>query len=272
VIDMLIYPKVKIEYPMSLEREYARDWRTYVNEVLHIINDYVPEMVAAEVANGIKADERMDNWIDDITSKVSWAINRVQIDKKAERMYDRIKNFAIKQANKPYKSIFGATLQAGKDGDYRTMKSIWVSQNQMLAAKVNAQAIETLHYSIAENMVKAASSKEIRAELQASIGQLRKELEKRAVLIGSDQVGKAYSQLAQYEQQMQGIDSYIWVTVGDSRVRPRHAARAGKRYYWDRPPEGGHPGYDYRCRCVAVPVYDTDKIGLQPKAGSYKNV
>ena len=96
--------------------------------------------------------------------------------------------------------------------------------------------------------------------------------EKRAALIACDQVGKLNSQLAQLEQMNQGVDSYIWVTMGDSRVRPAHAARQGKRFAWDDPPSDGHPGWAIRCRCTSSPCYDTDKIGLQPKAGTYKIV
>ncbi|MEE8393530.1 MAG: phage minor head protein, partial [Rhodospirillales bacterium] len=43
--------------------------------------------------------------------------------------------------------------------------------------------------------------------------------------------------------------SYIWRTVGDSKVRSSHAERDGKVFSWDDPPEGGHPGEAPNCRC-----------------------
>jgi len=45
--------------------------------------------------------------------------------------------------------------------------------------------------------------------------------------------------------------SYIWRTVGDGKVRSAHAKRNGKTFSWDAPPEGGHPGEAYNCRCRA---------------------
>ncbi|MCW8915521.1 MAG: phage minor head protein [Magnetovibrio sp.] len=45
--------------------------------------------------------------------------------------------------------------------------------------------------------------------------------------------------------------SYIWHTQGDGKVRESHAERDGKKFSWDNPPEGGHPGEDYNCRCWA---------------------
>ena len=107
-------------------------------------------------------------------------------------------------------------------------------------------------------------------ELADSITHIAEVNEKRAALIACDQVGKLNSQLAQLEQMNQGVNSYIWVTMKDNRVRPAHREREGKRFYWDNPPSGGHPGWAIRCRCTSLGCYDTDKIGLQPKAGTYK--
>ncbi|MFQ5443539.1 MAG: phage minor head protein [Nitrospinales bacterium] len=47
---------------------------------------------------------------------------------------------------------------------------------------------------------------------------------------------------------------YIWRTRRDSNVRSSHAEREGKIFRWDDPPDGGHPGEDYGCRCWAAPV------------------
>lgn len=47
---------------------------------------------------------------------------------------------------------------------------------------------------------------------------------------------------------------YIWRTEGDGKVRPSHAERDGKKFSWDNPPEGGHPGDAPNCRCTAEDV------------------
>lgn len=48
-------------------------------------------------------------------------------------------------------------------------------------------------------------------------------------------------------------DYYIWRTVGDDKVRGKHAEREGKIFNKNVPPEGGNPGEDYNCRCWAEP-------------------
>lgn len=55
---------------------------------------------------------------------------------------------------------------------------------------------------------------------------------------------------------------YIWRTSGDDKVRPSHAANNGKIFAWDNPPETGHPGEDYNCRCRAEPYYGSENIPL----------
>ncbi len=56
---------------------------------------------------------------------------------------------------------------------------------------------------------------------------------------------------------------YIWYTMSDNKVRSLHAERHGKIFRWDTPPQGGHPGEDYNCRCLAIPYkpqYDQKKF------------
>jgi SPP1 gp7 family putative phage head morphogenesis protein len=55
-------------------------------------------------------------------------------------------------------------------------------------------------------------------------------------------------------QQAIGINSYIWHSQDDARVRPDHAANDGQIFNWDTPPPTGNPGEDYNCRCWAEPV------------------
>ena len=37
-------------------------------------------------------------------------------------------------------------------------------------------------------------------------------------------------------------------------LKQKHAALEGQTFSWVAPPEVGHPGEDFQCRCVALPV------------------
>lgn len=78
--------------------------------------------------------------------------------------------------------------------------------------------------------------------------------ENRAALIARTELAKLNGQFNQRRQMDLGVEEYIWRTVGDERVRSSHISKDGKRFRWDKPPEGGHPGEPINCRCTAEPI------------------
>lgn len=64
----------------------------------------------------------------------------------------------------------------------------------------------------------------------------------------------------QLRQQGLGFSHYIWRSSDDDKVRSTHAAHDDRLFRWDDPPEGGHPGQAYNCRCHAEPFV----LGLSP--------
>ncbi len=81
--------------------------------------------------------------------------------------------------------------------------------------------------------------------------------ESRAELIARDQTLKLNGQITATRQQAAGVDRYVWSTSGDDRVRESHAEKEGQTFEWSNPPaDTGHPGQDFQCRCVAIPVVE----------------
>jgi SPP1 gp7 family putative phage head morphogenesis protein len=82
--------------------------------------------------------------------------------------------------------------------------------------------------------------------------------ENRAAFWARDQVGTLNGQLTQQRHESLGLESYIWRTSLDERVRASHMALEGSTQRWDDPPTVGkrqvHPGEDYSCRCGADPI------------------
>ena len=256
---------------MSLEREYARELVKYVRKVRDICKRHVPAMVDAAMWNAIHADDWTEEQTEDIDEEIT-AEEEAAITAIILAMFNRVKTFNRRQQESIFRSVFGSTPKEISRADYEKIKQIWVNQNIELIHSIDRRTLESIRYTLSENIIRAVDRKILVEELADSITHMAEVNEKRAALIACDQVGKLNSQLAQLEQMNQGCDSYIWQTMMDNRVRPEHAARQGKRFYWDDPPSDGHPGWAIRCRCTSLGCYDTDKIGLQPKAGTFKIV
>ena len=64
----------------------------------------------------------------------------------------------------------------------------------------------------------------------------------------------------QLRQNAMGFSHYIWRSSDDDKVRASHAAHDDRLFSWDDPPEGGHPGQAWGCRCHAEPFV----LGLSP--------
>jgi SPP1 gp7 family putative phage head morphogenesis protein len=82
----------------------------------------------------------------------------------------------------------------------------------------------------------------------------------RATLIARTETARVSSLLTQARAQNIGSEGYIWRTVGDADVRPRHRKLEGKFIKWSEPPVAGengelaHAGQIYNCRCFAEPI------------------
>ncbi len=59
--------------------------------------------------------------------------------------------------------------------------------------------------------------------------------------------------LDEQQQRMVGFTHYIWRSRDDDKVRSLHASYDNAVFSWDNPPEGGHPGRAFGCRCTAEP-------------------
>jgi len=147
-----------------------------------------------------------------------------------------------------------------------TMQSIIMNNgtDQVLAARVaeNVSLIKSIPQQymtqINSTVLEAVSGGNTRDGLAAEIQKRGDVTLNRARIIARDQVSKANASLNQIRQQNLGVVEYVWQTSLDERVRPTHRVKHGKTFRWDTPPpDTGHPGHDYLCRCVAngvIPV------------------
>ncbi len=74
--------------------------------------------------------------------------------------------------------------------------------------------------------------------------------------------------IARYSEILNGIfqteglqlESYVWRSRDDARVRSTHAQYDDQTFSWSDPPSGGHPSQGWNCRCTAEPIIDLESI------------
>lgn len=267
---MEIVPKRKWQYPISIEREYARLLTAYVDKELEIVEEFLPDMVDSVYRNSVHNDaigDWLGNLVDRVQKKVKEKLTPLAAIRKT---FQQVNKFVSTQMTETVESLFGSKpRQFNNTRQFEMIQTIWTSQNLELVKSIDTQIMDKIRFMMSQRIIHAAEKPELKEQLIQEIQDLANVTRNRAALIAADQVGKLNSQLTQYRQVNAGIKEYIWNTRKDNRVRPAHASREGKKYKWSEPPSDGHPGWPIRCRCTALPVVDTDKTMLKPNASSY---
>ncbi len=82
---------------------------------------------------------------------------------------------------------------------------------------------------------------------------------RRAKTIARDQTSKTNAAITEARAQNMGVESYVWETSKDERVRETHRRNDGKTFKFNDPPSAtGNPSDDVNCRCVALIKIDLD--------------
>ena len=72
------------------------------------------------------------------------------------------------------------------------------------------------------------------------------------------QTGTIISQLDAYRAKSAGAEKYLWRSMEDRRVRPKHRELDGETFRYGDPhggDDGQLPGEPIRCRCIAEPIF-----------------
>lgn len=150
-------------------------------------------------------------------------------------------------------------LDVTQGGKLTSLYQAWAAENVALIESIPAQFFAEIETTVKDAVQSGRLTRDVMKDLQGRYGVSKS----RAELIARDQIGKLNGQLTEQRQTSLGITEYIWSTSKDRRVRDMHADLEGTVQRWDDPPvtnENGdrnHPGGDYQCRCVSVPILPT---------------
>lgn len=251
------------KYPAATEHKYARMVRDYLDNAW---KGYAEAWLRAYVPS--RSDALEDLWPEDATrSPVLGAIITLaeDLDKFNKQEWDAFKKIAV-----------GAAFSED-DPWVQPVIDEWARTQVTLITKASQDMQDAVARRVRKGVAAGAGTDEIRTLLMRDLPGISF---RRAQIIARDQCAKLNSDLSQGRMEQAGIETYIWSTSMDERVRglpggkyadavPSHYLMEGKVCRWDDPtkckdangdwvarPLGAptlHPGQDIMCRCVALP-------------------
>lgn len=251
------------KYPAALEHQYARsikfyldkNWKSYAQT---LIDSYVPA----------RMDALEDIWPEDPTrGPVLGAIVTIaeNMEKFNQKEWDAFKKIAV-----------GAAFSED-DGWTQAVVDEWARTQVTLITKASNDMRDAVARRVRKGVAEGQNNDEIKALIMRDLPGIST---RRAAIIARDQTAKLNADLSKSRMEQAGIETYIWSTSMDERVRglpggkyatavPSHYLMEGLICRWDDPtkyrnasgewvarPNGApllHPGQDILCRCVALP-------------------
>ena len=260
--------KVNWLYPLGSEVTYQTRLLLYVDRMRDLYNEIVDSQLDSIISDrNLNFDsERSDSWSTDL--------DRVLNDYKKylEDLYEEdsdsvilsiaigVAIFNMNQWQKILRQKLGTDIFLSEPWLEDLVHS-WISTNLGLIKDISDEAFKDIKVILNQSITRGLSKSEIsklilpyvepKGDDKASV--FRK-AQNRARFIARDQVSKLDGKITQYRQTSLGIESYIWQTMRDEKVRSNHRTKDGKVFLWSEPPaDTGHPTEDYNCRCRAIP-------------------
>ena len=274
------------QYPKTAEREFRRITGSYMKLLNEELKKKLPAMMA-EYQKERHGDSRFDDSQDldaklrlllqDVATALEKRIAEYGLDQKVEQIAKMAKNVSIREWKRAVKDTLGIDLLDDyyKGEFFEEAIRRWIAENVLLIKSIPSETLGNMREIILGSYLKGSSIRDIQKAIQETYNVSKR----KAQLLARDQVATLNAQLTKAQQTDAGCKKYRWSDSRDGRVRDCHKALNGKVFSWDNPPEMWyetkrgrvytgrrcHPGEDYCCRCVAIPVFDTESIDVPMK-------
>lgn len=265
----------KGEISAAISKEIKALGGKFTRGFWRIASPSLPTNLQRAIASNQKAmkliDTKMSQAIAGMPSMVSKMIQSLEIADLGLTGVDRVS----REFKRTVGDAISLTPDIGKGGRQILKKEYFESEELPIRKKLLGELedrtkeflenfaqdeVEKLRVKVSDHISKGGTRKGmrklIRNELDISEG--------RCKFIARQETSLLISNFKEVQYKQAGIDKYIWRTVGDNRVRDKHAELDGKTFSFDKPPDASYfntgepenPGHDYNCRCVAIPIIE----------------
>lgn len=271
-------------YPFSAEREFRRITDAYMGLLNQTLKAHIPEMMNAykkERHGDSRFDDSrdLDNEIRRMLQKVSEELEKsladFGLDDKIRKLSEALKSKSTREWKRIIKNTFAIDITEDYfSGEfYKDAIERWIADNILKIKSIPTDTLGNMRKILLDSYLNGRPIRDIQKDIQEEYNVTKS----KARSLARDQISTLNAQITKLQQQDAGVKRYKWSTSKDSRVRDCHRELDGKIFSWDDPPEMWymtksrgivytgrrcHPGEDYCCRCVAIPVFDYETIDL----------
>ena len=191
-----------------------------------------------------------------------------EIDKKIIEAKDKVpvlefKPFTdkvIKDLHIQFAKVTPESLQVPFEINDYTRKRIeeeYTANMNITIQEYHGKEVQRLRELVEKNVSEGFRADKLIAVIQSG----REMTKKKARYIARQESSLLVSKYRQIRYEEAGVSQYRWSTSQDERVRKEHKDLNNRIFSWDNPPivdkasgRKAHPGEDFGCRCVALPV------------------
>lgn len=253
-------------YPFAIESQYSdrilalvdvnnkKTMKTFDKNVKPLIKKYYDDLKSAKEKKVLLKDAGELSNVMEILKLIEALTFGVFTESRmldaANRFVKDLDLFSMKQFNSQAR-LHGIDLLQTDDTikDYVTAS---IKKNVGYIKSIATQQHDKIETIIFEGMKSGQSI----ASIRSGIEEVGKVSRNKAQFIAVDQSGKMFGELNKMRHEAAGVEEFVWLTAGDERVRPEHRNYSGRKFNYKDGANGKFPGSsDYRCRCVAQPVF-----------------
>lgn len=272
--------KTRVQYPESFRREYDRLAKEYMKVYEDILYSRLNDIYKCLNSRN-DAPEDDTNGLAEIFRQIADDFNvkigEFELYHRVQRIADSVHRWGSREWGRAIKKSLGIDIRQDffKGRFYDRMIKKWAKDNTDLITRLPYSSIDRVKKVVQNLYGKGLTLKDLRSVIANSVG-----IDERyAQFLAVDQVAKLNCDIAKQQQTSIGVKRYKWSTSKDARVRKSHRVLHGKIFEWDNPPivdekrgRKCHPGQDYRCRCVAIPVFDKESLNIPVEAVDWDEV
>lgn len=259
----------KLEKKINKMEEITKSvWNNRIKEIFKMegytedAENIIEEGTSLDEYENIHLDEILrEHYSDAPMDEIERKLNQLQ--EKSEALFDdkfinqtandfvsQTEQYATSQFKNQIQTVAGVNPFLGKSNELNRAFRNHLRENVRLIKTIPQKYHGEVERVIREGMMKGKGI----GEITKDIDKAGRKTTNNARLIARDQSGKIMGNMTKLRHKQAGLKKFRWITVGDSRVRPRHQDYSGEVFTWKEGASGEYPGMAIQCRCIAAAV------------------